>query len=339
VGDEPKPVKLLGERVLLRRIDGRVYAIEDRCAHRRVLLSAKIECHTKDTITCWYHGFTYNFTDGKLVQILTEPGSALIGKIGVKTYPVKEMHGIVFIFIGDIEPPDLHEDVPPGLLDADVTLAGIHREVKANWRWGCENGFDTTHVYIHRNSKLLKGLGRVFPLGFVPSDRYAVEIVEGPGPKGVVDKLAENYIPSFEATIGDTKVSSRMVPNPAPIPPPTVSMWLPCWLKVDPWPTVGIVQYESYVPIDQNTHMYWQVLAKKAKDPEEARVFREEVASLWEDLALRGFNDDDIWAREALEEAYTDGDGWTKERLFKPDVCIIEWRKLASKYNRGIQTK
>jgi carbazole 1,9a-dioxygenase terminal dioxygenase component len=337
VGEDPKPVKLLGERILLRRIDGRVWAIEDRCPHRRVPFSAKIECYTKDTITCWYHGWTVDFTTGELVQILTEPGSALIGKVRVKTYPVQEAQGLVFLFLGDIEPPPLSEDVPPGFLDPGVAMAGLVREVRSNWRWGAENGFDTTHVYIHRHSKLLKGARRVFPLGFVPSARYAVEIVEGPGPKGVIDRLTENYIPHFEASIKGTVVSARVVPNPRPVPPPTVSMWLPCWLKVDPWPVEDMIQYEAYVPKEKNTHWYWQVLAKRVESEQEAMIFREEVSALWEDLALRGFNNDDIWAREALEDAYTEGEGWTKERLFKPDLCIVEWRKLASRCNRGIR--
>ncbi|MGE0824036.1 MAG: Rieske 2Fe-2S domain-containing protein [Candidatus Binatia bacterium] len=62
-GDTPKPVKVLGERVLLRRVDGRVYAVEDRCAHRRVPFSAKLECYTQETVTCWYHGFTFDPAD------------------------------------------------------------------------------------------------------------------------------------------------------------------------------------------------------------------------------------------------------------------------------------
>ena len=45
------------------------------------------------------------------------------------------------------------------------------------------------------------------------------------------------------------------------------------------------------------------------------------------------------FAREWLEEAYTDGEGWSKERLYKPDMCLVEWRKLASRHNRGIQRK
>ena len=59
--------EMLGERILFKRIDGRVYAIEDRCAHRGVPLSVRPECYTKNTITCWYHGFTYDLRDGKLV--------------------------------------------------------------------------------------------------------------------------------------------------------------------------------------------------------------------------------------------------------------------------------
>jgi carbazole 1,9a-dioxygenase terminal dioxygenase component len=114
-------------------------------------------------------------------------------------------------------------------------------------------------------------------------------------------------------------------------------MWLPCWLKVDPWPVEDMIQYEAYVPKEKNTHWYWQVLAKRVESEQEAMIFREEVSALWEDLALRGFNNDDIWAREALEDAYTEGEGWTKERLFKPDLCIVEWRKLASRCNRGIR--
>lgn len=335
-GDEPKAVKLLGEFIILRRVDGQVYALEDRCAHRRVRFSAKIECYTKDTITCWYHGFTYNFHDGKLVQVLTEPGCALVGKMAIRTYPVREAQGIVFVFIGEGEPPGLQEDVPPGFLDADLAVGGIHREVKSNWRLGAENGFDTTHIYIHRNSKFMRTTDALLPLGLVPTSRHSMDIVEGPGPKGVIDKLASNYIPVFESTIGSVTIAAQTKPQGKAVAY-RVSMWLPCVLRVEGFPSLEITQFEWYVPIDEKNHRYWQVLGKKINAAEEAAAFHSEVESYWEDVALRGFNDDDVWAREALEDAYTEGDGWMKERLFKPDMCIVEWRKLASKHNRGIQ--
>jgi carbazole 1,9a-dioxygenase terminal dioxygenase component len=335
-GDTPKPVKVLGERVLLRRVDGRVYAVEDRCAHRRVPFSAKLECYTQETVTCWYHGFTYNFRDGKLVQVLTEPGCVLIGKMAIKTYPVQEAQGMIFVFVGDGEPPAIQEDVPPGFLNADLAARGIRREVKSNWRLGTENGFDTTHIYIHRNSKLIKTTDALLPLGLVPTSKHSMDIVEGPGPKGVIDKLADNYVPVFDSTIGEVTVSAQMKPNGKAVAY-SVSVWLPCVLRVEGFPSPEITQFEWYVPIDEKTHMYWQVLVKKISTPEEVVAFQTEVDSYWEDVALRGFNDDDVWAREALEDAYTVGGGWAKERLFKPDMCIVEWRKLASKHNRGIQ--
>ena len=54
---------------------------------------------------------------GKLVEVLTEPGSKLIGKLQQKTYPVQEINGVVFVFIGDIDPPPaIEQDIQPKFL-------------------------------------------------------------------------------------------------------------------------------------------------------------------------------------------------------------------------------
>ena len=42
-------------------------------------------------------------------------------------------------------------------------------------------------------------------------------------------------------------------------------------------------------------------------------------------------------AREQIERFYAEEDGWHRERLYRPDLIITEWRKLASVHNRGIQ--
>lgn len=123
-GDEARGVRLLGEDILLRRVNGRVAAVADRCLHHGVRFSRKPECFTPDTITCWYHGFTYSFLDGMLVEILTEPGSKLCGKIRLKTYPAIEAKGIMFVYVGDGAPHDLADD---------LAVEGIRDEVKANW--------------------------------------------------------------------------------------------------------------------------------------------------------------------------------------------------------------
>ena len=336
-GDQPAGVRLLGENILLRRIDGRVHAVRDRCLHRGVRFSRKPECYTADTITCWYHGFTYSFLDGRLVEILTEPGSSLVGKLAIATYPVTEAQGIVFVYVGDGGPPPLASDVAPGFLDDDVAVDGIRDEVKANWRIGAENGFDTTHIYIHRDSPLIDGNRIALPLGLVPQDRHGISAFADSEPKGVLDRMFETYRPVFESTIeGRSVVRSRGIDNEKIIAR-EISIWMPGMLKVDPFPDPEIIQYEWYVPIDADTHMYWRVLSHQVADSAEADRFHREFDDRWKSLALHGFNDTDIWAREGMQEFYQNDEAWEQEHLFRPDQCIVEWRRLASRFNRGIQ--
>jgi carbazole 1,9a-dioxygenase terminal dioxygenase component len=336
-GDRPVGVRLLGENILLRRIRGKVYAVRDQCPHRGVRFSRKPECYTEDTITCWYHAFTFSFLDGRLVEILTEPGSRLIGKLSIATYPTEEAKGIVFVFIGDQEPPPLAHDVAPGLLDSNMAVEGIRDEVRSNWRIGAENGFDTTHIYIHRDSPLIDGNRIALPLGLVPQERDGISTFADSEPKGVLDRVFETYRPVFEAGIdGVPVVRSRGALNEKIIAR-EVSIWMPGILKVDPFPDPELVQFEWYVPVDTDTHMYWRVLGHRVANDAEAANFCSEFAQRWESLALHGFNDTDIWAREAMQEFYRNDEAWEQEHLFRPDQCIIEWRRLASRCNRGIQ--
>src|SRR3569833_872618 len=132
---ETVTLKVLGEALMLRWVVGQVYAMRDRCLHRGVPLSRKLHCYTKDTVTCWYHGYTYRVQTGELVNILAVPDSRLIGRRSIVTFPVEEAKGVVFVFIGDSEnetpPPPLSQDVPPGFLDEDVMILGMHRPVHA----------------------------------------------------------------------------------------------------------------------------------------------------------------------------------------------------------------
>ena len=164
-----------------------------------------------------------------------------------------------------------------------------------------------------------------------------MEIVEEPnGPKGVVDKLGLSYAPVFEAPIGDTIVSAVMKPNGIMVAP-EVSCWVPGVLKLENFPFEGYYIFEWYVPIDTRTHTYFQVLGKRVASDEERREHQDQAHNYWKDVLWRGFNDQDLFAREWLEEAYTEGEAWSRERLYKPDMCLVEWRKLASRFNRGIQ--
>ncbi|AZN65857.1 carbazole dioxygenase (plasmid) [Acinetobacter johnsonii] len=338
---EVKKIKLLGEPLLVKRIDGKLHCIKDRCLHRGVPLSEKLDCKTKDTITCWYHAWTYKWETGELCDIMTNPSSAQIGRHKLKVYPVEEAKNCVFIFLGDGEPHPLAHDTPPEFLDDGLEILGIAREVKSNWRLGVENGFDPSHIYIHKDSILVQGNDLVLPLGFAPGEdrskqtKVIADDSEG-GRKGVYDLIGDASVPVFEGTIDGELVregnyGSTLVAN-------NISIWLPGVLKVNPWPNHDMMQFEWYVPVDENTHIYFQTLGKKCETEEEIKAYEHSFDHKWKEMALIGFNDDDIWAREAMVDFYADDKGWVNEILFEPDEAIVEWRKLADKHNKGIQT-
>lgn len=343
--EEGKPVKttLCGENLLLNRVDGKVYVLQDKCLHRGVALSKKIECYTKDTITCWYHAWTYRWDNGSLCDIITDPESDMIGKHSIKGYTAQEAKGLVFVFLGDIEPTPLINDVPPGFLDEGRAIRGIKRELASNWRVAVENGFDSTHVFIHKDSKLIPNNKTVIPLGFATNRDEVAKgtlwtiVNDEDGPKGIYDNIGQHAVPVMEGKVhgetvlrpiigGDKKIANQ------------ISIWMPGVLKVDPFPDPTLIQYEWYVPKDENTHWYIQTLGREVANEAEEEQFDKEFKEKWEDWGLRGFNDDDIWAREAMEEIYKDDWAWIKEQLFEPDGNIVAWRQLASEVNRGVQT-
>jgi carbazole 1,9a-dioxygenase len=335
---------LLGERILFRRVNGQVFAIADRCRHRGVSLAIRPECYTKDSVTCWYHGFTYAMHTGLLTAILTDPTSSLVGRVGVHSYPVQERAGIVWVFIGDIAAPPLEMDVQPGLLDDDMAVypRGWSKIVKCNWRAAAENGFDPSHAYIHRNSAFITDYKVPFVLGDAGISRdHGMEIIEKPnGPMGVVLKRGGSTgIWEAEVSSG-VNVSARFRPGEAGVLEgmnPEVSIWMPCGLWVDPMPAPGIVHVEWYVPVDRNHHRYIMTWAKRVGNQQERKAFFEETADNWAHYVPAEFTKDDVFARSAMSEFYDEGNGWREERLFGPDIVIANWRRLVSRQARGVQ--
>ena len=334
--------EMLGERLLFKRIDGKVYAIEDRCAHRGVQLSKRPECHTKNTISCWYHGFTYDLRDGRLIAIITDPDSPLIGTISVKSYPIEERKGLVFAFIGDDKPHPLALDLQPGFLEDDLAIYanGDHEIIKSNWRLAAENGVDASHIYIHRNSGLVNAGRKQLPLASFFLTREGMVIDHEGAPKGVV-KGAGRKTSVWETEIEGVKIESQY--RPAADAPrahiTNTSLWLPCGLKVEPFPLDDTAQFEWYTPCDAHSHHYIVTWGRRVKSEAETAAFVREMDGAWKDLVVNNFNNEDVIAREAMERFYAEEDGWNREYLYRPDIVITEWRKLASKHNRGIQTR
>ncbi|MBH0114061.1 Rieske 2Fe-2S domain-containing protein [Novosphingobium sp. YJ-S2-02] len=334
-------VELLGEKLLLKRIDGKVYAMRDRCLHRGVPLSRKPDCYTKDTITCWYHGYTYRFQTGELANILAVPDSRLCGRRKIQTYPCEEAKGLIFVFLGDEhEVHPLSKDVPPGFLDEDLMVLGKHRVVDSNWRLGCENGFDALHIFIHKDSTLRHFREFNFPIGHTPLPGAVTCIEEEDGPKGVEDDFSKHH------PIWDGEIDGQIVVKGPKFDPKKgtsasigTSIWLPGVLKVESFPVPGITQFEWYVPLDEGRHLYVQTLGQACTTDEERSDFANKFETHWKPHGLDGFNADDIWAREVTQPFYDDDYGWVDEMLCEPDSTILEWRRLAARHGRGIQTK
>jgi carbazole 1,9a-dioxygenase len=341
---EFKHLTMLGEKLLFRRIGGKVYAVQDWCLHRGVPFSSRPECYTAETITCWYHGFTYDVRNGELTAVVTDPECPLIGKIKLRSYPVEERKGLVFIFIGDIDPPPLADDLQPGFLDPDLAISpdGWSREVACNWRPAAENGFDPAHAYIHRNSELVKQYKIPTVLGDTGISRdRGLEVHTGPGPVGIrLLRGAANSI--WETDVHGVKIEALFRPGEPDVLEdmvPEVGIWLPCGLSVDPMPKPGWTHYEWYVPVDERHHRYIMTWGTRVTDEHQRARFEDEVRNVWRDALPTQFNHDDVFAREAMADFYSDEGGWYRERLFGPDVVITEWRILASRYGRGVQRR
>jgi carbazole 1,9a-dioxygenase terminal dioxygenase component len=108
---------------------------------------------------------------------------------------------------------------------------------------------------------------------------------------------------------------------------------------VESFPTVGLTQYEWYVPLDEGTHLYVQTIGKPVETDADRITFANDFEAIWKPHGLDGFNGDDIWAREVTEPFYADDFGWVDEMLCEPDETILQWRRLASRHGRGIQQK
>jgi len=353
--DHVEGIQICGKQIVLRRVNGKIFALKDQCIHRGVRLSAKPMCFNDKTITCWYHGFTYDLASGDLTTIVGNPDDPLIGTTGLVTYPVEEVNGMVFVFVREDDYPDadvppLAHDLPvrfpesserfphplwptpPSLLDDNAVCLGIHRTGESNWRIACENGFDNAHILVHKDNTIVQAMNWVLPLGIRPVSDDCITLIEDEdGPKGLMQWLfTDRWEPILENKELDVKVegmNGRFY---------RTSVVLPGVLLVENWPEEHIVQYEWYVPITEETYEYWEVLVKVCPTAKDKKDFAYRFDRVFKPLALHGFNDCDLYAREAMHEFYADGTGWDEEQLVATDISPITWRKLASRHNRGI---
>ena len=150
---ELKAGKALGRRfaeapiVIYRGRSGQVFALEDRCAHRQVPLHLGVV--SGDDLKCHYHGWTYNCA-GKCVGVPYLGGPERLPN-GVKSYPAREVDGLIFVFPGDAS---LAESRLPSALGSasskNYKTRRLNRVVACHYSFMHENLFDMNHQFMHR---------------------------------------------------------------------------------------------------------------------------------------------------------------------------------------------
>jgi renierapurpurin 18,18'-hydroxylase len=132
--------------VLVRTESGRAFALEDRCAHRQVPLHAGVV--EGESIRCGYHGWTYDCS-GRCVDIPYLGRERLPN--GVRSYPCREAHGLIFVFPGDASLAD-ERPVPTlhSVTDKAYKTRRFGREVRCHYSFMHENLMDMNHQFLHR---------------------------------------------------------------------------------------------------------------------------------------------------------------------------------------------
>src|SRR5438067_2428494 len=149
-----KPVyrKMMGDDLcFFRGKSGQVAALANACPHRGAML-AKGDCVFQGTVTCFYHGFTFD-EHGECVAAIGEgPESPMPGQLRARVYPTTTHKGMVFVWMGRGEPKPLQECIPEEFFDDEALVLQWTTVWPCNWRPGLENVGDAHFRYLHRNS-------------------------------------------------------------------------------------------------------------------------------------------------------------------------------------------
>jgi len=285
-------------------------------------------------LTCPYHGWTYSGETGKCVAKLMEgPKIKISVEARVKTYPVRQHLGIIWLFIGDMPAVPLEEDLPECLSNTQEwhTIASW-RTYNCNWRPLNDNlCYDLHAPFVHRNSP---------ELIFQPIFPFASKVT--------TTKLEDGKGLGYTARGG---ISEENYPNLGNFPPPSEAFWR----KLNPigrgkelnlqtsqatklygikyrhmsrLPTVTLVGRPSgnyfmcrwVTPIDSKRTLFYSVNAYRRKS-KITTILDRLSWFLWHSWVHDWiFSDQD---KKIVEEVRSD-----REQLSLSDAGVISWRKF-----------
>jgi 5,5'-dehydrodivanillate O-demethylase len=140
-------VRLLGENlVLFRDRQGRRGLIAEQCPHRRASFAHGIP--TENGIRCPYHGWEFSAA-GKCLSQPNEPDNcAFRDKVTTPAYPVEELGGLLFAYLGP-EPRPLLPRFDGFVAEGAIRMMG-RALLPINWLQIMENSVDPIHTeWLH----------------------------------------------------------------------------------------------------------------------------------------------------------------------------------------------
>jgi len=142
-----KKVRVLGEDLaLFRDNQGRPGLVAELCPHRRCSLAYGVP--ENEGIRCPYHGWLFDNQGNCLEQPAESSNSMFKHRIKTVAYPVQELGGLFWTYMGPGDPPILlRHDY---LVEPNMLRAVGKTMLPVNWLQAMENSLDPTHFeWLH----------------------------------------------------------------------------------------------------------------------------------------------------------------------------------------------
>jgi len=172
---QPLRVRLFGENfVAFRATDGRVGFLDEACPHRRasLLLARNKDC----ALRCVFHGWKIDVS-GKVVEVPNEPNhpEAFAARVKVNSYPVREVGGLIWVYLGGWDSPPKFPDLEFTRLPPEQVLI-TSTIIPCNWVQGVEATLDDGHVNLLHASYVAQLPPEHMKLYLGPPPRYEIEM-------------------------------------------------------------------------------------------------------------------------------------------------------------------
>jgi phenylpropionate dioxygenase-like ring-hydroxylating dioxygenase large terminal subunit len=333
-----KPVRLLGEDLVLFRDEAGRYGLLDRhCAHRGADLAFG-RCEDGG-LRCPFHGWLFDAAGACLEQPAEPDGSQFRHKVRQVAYPCVERGGIVWAYMGPGDPPDF----PPFDCFAapDEYVFAFKGLISCNWLQALEVGIDPAHAsFLHR-----------FFEDDDPADAYGKQFRAATiGADIPMTRLLREF-PRPELEVSETEYGLRIAAlrqvNERAMHIRVTNMAFPHAFVIPMSRDMTITQW--HVPVD-DTHCYWFAIFTSFAGPVDKARMRDQRLALYTlpDYAPRkgaqndyGFDPDEQRDRTytGMGEDINVHDQWavesmgpvqdrTREHLGTSDKAIIACRKL-----------